>query len=325
MFGRFWLALVLILAAGIAAADPLPSWSETDARARIIDFVEAVTDPSGPDYVTPEERVAVFDNDGTLWSEQPAYFQLFFAIHATQKAAEADPGFANTDALKAAADGDAAKLVEMGESAIIEVITATHASLTVEDFQESVAEWIAADRHPETGLAFTDMTYQPMVELLSYLRDNGFKTYIVSGGGLHFMRVFTDEAYGIPPEQVLGTYTETSYAVVDGEPVISKDPAIAFVDDKEGKPLNIERTLGRRPIFAAGNSDGDFAMIEWTTAGDGPRFGMIVHHTDDEREVAYDCDSHIGKLCDGLEKGPDLGWLIVDMATDWDRIYTGAR
>lgn len=318
-------AIALIATAGIASADPLPSWSDTEARERIIEFVEAVTEPGGADYVTPAARVAVFDNDGTLWGEQPVYFQLIYAVEAVQKAVSTDPGFANSDALKAAAAGDYAALAQGGEEAILEVVTATHSGMSVDEFQSNVAEWIDTARHPETGLPYDQMTYQPMVELLSYLRDEGFKTYIVSGGGLHFMRVFAEAAYGIPPEQVLGTYTETTYSVEKGEPVISKAPAVAFVDDKAGKPVNIERTIGRRPIFAAGNSDGDFAMIEWTTAGDGPRFGLIVHHTDGEREVAYDCDSHIGRLCDGLQKGPDMGWLIVDVANDWDRLYTGKR
>ena len=325
MLDRALLALSLILAANYAAADPLPSWAETDARARIIDFVDSVTNVDSPDYVTPADRVAVFDNDGTLWGEQPVYFQLIFAGDTVQKMVDTDPDFASSDALKAAAAGDYQALAEGGEAAIIEVVTATHSGVSVDDFQASVADWIATARHPSTGLPYTGMTYQPMVELLSYLRDEDFKTYIVSGGGLHFMRVFAEEAYGIPPENVLGTYTETSYEVVDGVPVISKEPAIAFVDDKEGKPINIERTLGKRPILAGGNSDGDFAMLEWTTAGEGARLGLIVHHTDAEREVAYDCDSHIGRLCDGLEQGPDRGWLIIDMANDWDRVFTGAR
>ena len=325
MLDRALLALSLSLAANYAAADPLPSWAETDARARIIDFVDSVTNAGSPDYVTPADRVAVFDNDGTLWGERPVYFQLIYAVDTVQKMVETDPDFASSDALKAAAAGDYQALAEGGEAAIIEVVTATHSGLSVDDFQASVADWIATARHPSTGLPYTGMTYQPMVELLSYLRDEDFKTYIVSGGGLHFMRVFAEEAYGIPPENVLGTYTETSYEVVDGVPVISKEPAIAFVDDKEGKPINIERTLGKRPILAGGNSDGDFAMLEWTTAGEGARLGLIVHHTDAEREVAYDCDSHIGRLCDGLEQGPDRGWLIIDMANDWDRVFTGAR
>jgi phosphoserine phosphatase len=201
----------------------------------------------------------------------------------------------------------------------------SHTGMSVEAYQERVAAWLETARHPTTGLPYDQMTYQPMRELLSYLRDEGFKTYIVSGGGLDFMRVFADRAYGIPNEQVIGTYLETTYEIIDGEPMIMKSPAIGFVDDKEGKPINIQRIIGKRPIFASGNSDGDYPMIQWTTAGEGPRFGMILHHTDADREFAYDCDSHIGQLCDGLTDGPGMGWLIVDMAQDWGRIYTGAR
>lgn len=314
-----------LIGAGLAFADPLPSWNDTGARERIIAFVENVTDPASADYVTPSDRIAVFDNDGTLWGEQPVYFQLIYAVEEIQKMAAEDPSILTTDALKAAAAGDYAALAEGGEAALIEVIDASHTGRSVETFQSEVAEWLATARHPVTGLGYDQMTYQPMVELLSYLRDEGFKTYIVSGGGIHFMRVFTERAYGIPNEQVIGSYNNTTYEMVDGQPSIVKQPGLAFVDDKEGKPINIDRIIGKRPVIAGGNSDGDFAMIEWTTAGDGARLGLIVHHTDADREVAYDCDSHIGRLCDGLEKGPDMGWLIVDMAKDWSRVYTGAR
>jgi len=318
-------ATVVIASGGIAYADPLPSWHDTDARERIIAFVDVVTDPASEDYVTPSDRIAVFDNDGTLWGEQPVYFQLIYAVDEVKEMAKADPSILTSEALKAAADGDFAALAEGGEKAILEVISTTHSGLSVEEFQVSVAEWLDTAKHPTTGLGYDQMTYQPMVELLSYLRDKGFKTYIVSGGGVHFMRVFAERAYGIPSEQVLGTYSETSYKLIDGQPTITKEPGIAFLDDKEGKPINIDRIIGKRPLIAGGNSDGDYAMIEWTTAGDGPRLGLIVHHTDEEREVAYDCDSHIGRLCDGLENGPDMGWLIVDMANDWSVIYTGDR
>lgn len=314
-----------LVGAGLAFADPLPSWNDTGARDRIIAFVENVTDPASADYVTPSDRIAVFDNDGTLWGEQPVYFQLIYAVEEVQKMAADDPSILTTDALKAAAAGDYAALAEGGEAALIEVIDASHAGRSVEAFQAEVAEWLATARHPVTGLGYDQMTYQPMVELLSYLRDEEFKTYIVSGGGIHFMRVFAERAYGIPSEQVIGSYSNTTYEMMDGQPTIVKQPGLAFIDDKEGKAINIDRIIGKRPIFAGGNSDGDFAMIEWTTAGEGARLGLIVHHTDADREVAYDCDSHIGRLCDGLEKGPDMGWLIVDMAEDWSRVYTGDR
>lgn len=318
-------ATVLFASSGIASADPLPSWNDTSARDRIIAFVDSVTDPKSEDYVTPSDRIAVFDNDGTLWSEQPVYFQLIYAVDEVKEMAQKDPSILTSDALKAAAAGDYATLAEGGEKAILEVLNATHSGLSVEDYQSSVADWLSTAKHPTTGLGYDQMTYQPMVELLSYLRDEDFKTYIVSGGGIHFMRVFAERAYGIPTEQVIGSYTVTSYKTVDGQPTITKEPGIGFVDDKEGKPINIDRVIGKRPLIAGGNSDGDYPMIEWTTAGEGPRLGLIVHHTDGEREVAYDCDSHIGRLCDGLENGPDMGWLIVDMANDWSVVYNGAR
>ncbi len=322
---RAVLAAAVFMAPLIVSADPLPSWATSDSKDQIIAFVDAVTDPHSTEYVTPAERIAVFDNDGTLWAEQPVYFQLTFAMDRLAEMAEADPSTLSTPTLKAAAQGDLNAIVEGGHNALVEVLNASHSGLSVEEFQASVAKWLGTARHPDTGLPYDQMTYQPMVELLRYLRDEGFRTYIVSGGGLHFMRVFAEDAYGIPPEQVLGTYTGTTYETADGKPTILKAPGIAFVDDKEGKPINIERTIGRRPILAGGNSDGDFAMLEWTTAGHGPRLAILVHHTDAEREWAYDRESPIGKLVDGLDKGPDLGWVIVDMAQDWDRIYTGAN
>ncbi len=309
----------------MAQADPLPSWQDTDARTRIINFVEGVTDPDGPAYVTPSDRIAVFDNDGTLWAEQPVYFQFIFAMDRLADMAEQDPSILTTPALKAAAEGDLATILQGGHDALIEVVNASHSGTSVTEFQAAVAQWLETARHPDTDLPYDQMTYQPMVELLRYLRDEGFTTYIVSGGGIHFMRVFAEDAYGIPPHQVLGTYGNTSFDHVDGVPTVVKTPGIAFIDDKEGKPINIERTIGKRPILAGGNSDGDFAMMEWVTAGEGPRLGVLIHHTDADREWAYDRESPIGKLVDGLAKGPDMGWVIVDMAQDWSRVYTGAN
>ncbi|WP_037315632.1 HAD family hydrolase [Ruegeria halocynthiae] len=320
---RTVLAAIVSTAPMLAIADPLPSWNDTQTRGRIIAFVDSVTDPEGADYVTPAARVAVFDNDGTLWAEQPVYFQLIFAMDRLAEMAKADPSILSTPILEAAAQGDFHTVAEGGHEALIEVINASHSGIGVDAFQATVSDWLDTARHPDTGLPYDQMTYQPMVELLRYLRDEGFRTYIVSGGGLHFMRVFAEQAYGIPPEQVLGTYADTNYDNVDGTPTIVKAPGIAFVDDKDGKPINIERTLGRRPILAAGNSDGDFAMLEWTTTGDGPRMGVLIHHTDADREWAYDREGPVGKLVDGLDKGPEMGWVIVDMAKDWDRIYTG--
>jgi len=318
-------AAALAFGAVAATADPLPSWNDTAAKARITDFVDAVTDPGGSDYVTPADRIAVFDNDGTLWAEQPLYFQLIFAIDVIGEMAKDDPSILTSDVLKAAAKKDYKVVLAGGEEALVEVMKASHSGMTVEVFQARVADWIVTARHPDTGLAFNQMTYQPMVELLRYLRDEGFKTYIVSGGGIHFMRVLAEDAYNIPNEQVIGSYGMSEYKLIDTVPTIVKSPAIGFNDDKEGKAINIDRIIGKRPIIAGGNSDGDFAMIEWTTAGDGPRLGLIVHHTDADREYAYDRDSHIGRLVNGLDKGPGMGWLIVDMAKDWARIYTGQQ
>jgi phosphoglycolate phosphatase-like HAD superfamily hydrolase len=317
------LSLPVLLAASVTLADPLPSWNDTDAKAAIIAFVEGVTDPASDDYVTPSDRIAVFDNDGTLWAEQPVYFQLFFALDRLRELAAADPSILTSDTLRAAAEGDIQGALAGGEAGLLEIVTASHSGLSVDAFEEAVSAWLETARHPVTGLAYDEMTYQPMLELLTYLRDEDFQTYIVSGGGIHFMRAFAEGAYGIPPENVIGSAGKTSYAVVDGVPTILKDPGIAFIDDKAGKPVGIDTRIGRRPIFVAGNSDGDFEMLEWATAGDGTRFGMIVHHTDAAREWAYDRDSHIGKLARGLDEGPDRGWLIVDMANDWGRVYSG--
>jgi hypothetical protein len=319
----FSCALAVSFLAFPALADPLPSWNDTDAKAAIIAFVEGVTDPASADYVTPSDRIAVFDNDGTLWAEQPVYFQLFFALDRLRELAAADPSILTSDTLRAAAEGDLQGALAGGEAGLLEIVTTSHSGLSVDAFEEAVSAWLETARHPVTGLPYDQMTYQPMLELLGYLRDEDFDTYIVSGGGIHFMRAFAEEAYGIPPENVIGSAGKTSYAVVDGVPTILKDPGIAFIDDKAGKPVGIDTHIGKRPIFVAGNSDGDFEMLEWATAGDGPRFGMIVHHTDAAREWAYDRDSHIGQLARGLDEGPDRGWLIVDMANDWARVYSG--
>jgi phosphoglycolate phosphatase-like HAD superfamily hydrolase len=304
-----------------AAADGLPSWNGGDAKARITGFVEAVTDPASQDYLPPSERIAVFDNDGTLWAEQPVYFQFLFALDALKERAAADPSILTSDVLKAAAAGELKGAMAGGEEGLIEIVAASHSGMDVETFQAEVRDWLAAARHPKTGRAYDEMVYQPMLELLGYLRDNGFKTYIVSGGGVDFVRAFAEDAYGIPPEQVIGSMGKARYDIVEGEPVIMKDPGIAFIDDKAGKPVAIMRQIGRRPVFVGGNSDGDFEMLEWATAGDGPRFGLIVRHTDGAREFAYDRESHVGKLDKALDAAPGSGWLVVDMAKDWARIW----
>ena len=315
------LVATLLFAAAPVLADPLPSWRDGDAKTAILDFVAAVTDPASADYVTPADRIAVFDNDGTLWAEQPVYFQLIYALDRLKEKAEADPSILTSGTLKAAAAGDIEGMMAGGAAGLTEVLAVSHSGMSVEDFQADVRDWLATARHPTTGMAHDAMVYQPMLELLAYLRGEDFQTWIASGGGVHFVRTFAGEAYGIPPEQVLGSATPTEYRVIDGIPSIVKRPGIAFLDDKDGKPVGIDSRIGRRPIFAAGNSDGDFQMLEYTMAGDGARFALLVRHTDAEREWAYDRDSHIGRLDRGLDEGPGRGWLIVDMARDWGRIW----
>jgi phosphoglycolate phosphatase-like HAD superfamily hydrolase len=318
---------ILTFAAAAAAfahaawADPLPSWADTEARARIVDFVERVTDPASPDYVAPDARVAVFDNDGTLWAEKPVYFQFLFAIDRLREMAAADPSVLSSDVLRAAAAGDMETVAAAGEDGLLEIVLTTHSGMSVEAFIADARAWFADARHPQTGMAFDAMIYQPMLELLRYLRDEGFSTWIVSGGGLHFIRAFSEAAYNIPPERVIGTTGTASYSVEDGVPTITKDPGIFFLDDKAGKPIAIDTRIGRRPILVGGNSDGDFEMLEWATAGEGPRLGMIIHHTDGEREFAYDRDSHVGRLDRGLDEAEARGWLLVDMARDWERVW----
>ncbi|WP_299475750.1 HAD family hydrolase [uncultured Roseibium sp.] len=309
---------------GNVLADPLPSWNEGETKTRLLEFVNRVTEPGSPDFVPTPARVAVFDNDGTLWAEQPVYFQFLYALDRLKEIAAADPSVLNSDVLKAAAQGDLETVAKAGEEGLLEVVMVSHSGISVEDFQADVAKWMATAVHPTKDLPLKHMTYQPMLELLRYLRDEGFTTYIVSGGGIHFMRAFAEEAYGIPPEQIIGSAGKTRYEIVDGEPTILKDPGIAFIDDKAGKPVGIDSKIGRKPILVGGNSDGDFEMLEWATSGDGARLGLIVHHTDATREWAYDRDSHIGRLDRGLDEGPAMNWLFVDMAKDWSRVWSGS-
>ncbi len=311
----------LIAATQVAWADPLPSWNDTAAKQSIIQFVENVTNSGSDTYVTPSDRIAVFDTDGTLWAEKPVYFQLIFAVQRVAALAAENPDMLTSDALRAAANADMQGVLASGEKGLLEIIDASHSGLTVEAFQTAVSDWLETARHPDTGQAYDEMIYQPMLELLSYLRDQDFKTFIVSGGGVHFIRAFAENAYNIPPEQVIGSATNSSYQMVDGVPAVVKDPGIAFIDDKEGKPVAIDSKIGRRPIFVGGNSDGDFEMLQWATSGTGPRLGLIVHHTDADREFGYDRESAVGKLVRGLDEGPDNGWLIVDMAKDWSKVW----
>jgi phosphoserine phosphatase len=303
------------------APDPLPSWNEGASRDAILDFVDRVTDPAGPDFVAEPERIAVFDNDGTLWSEQPLYFQLLFAIDRVEAMAPDHPEWKDLQPFQAALDGDMEALAASGKKGILELVMATHAGMTTTEFEAVVTDWLATARHPTTGKPYTEMVYQPMLELLDYLRANGFKTFIVSGGGIEFMRPWTEAAYGIPPEFVVGSTIKTTYEVRDGEPVIVRLPEIDFFDDKAGKPVGINRHIGRRPIAAFGNSDGDFQMLEWTTAGDGARLGVYIHHTDAEREWAYDRDSHVGRLDRGLDEAKERGWVVVSMKDAWGRVF----
>ncbi len=314
------LALCLWIPTAVLA-DELPSWNDGPAKAAILGFVEAVTAEGSDSFVPADERIAVFDNDGTLWSEQPIYFQILFALDRARQLAAADSSWAATPALKAAAAGDLKAIMAGGEKALLEVATATHSGMTVEAFTAEVADWIARARHPATGRLYTDMVFQPMLELLDYLRANDFDVYIVSGGGIDFMRAFAEDAYGIPPKKVIGSIGKARFEIVDGLPQVMKDPGIAFLDDKGGKPVAIARHIGRRPIFVGGNSDGDLAMAQWSTAGDGPRFALFVRHTDSEREFAYDRESHVGKLDKALEEAAAKGWTIVDMAKDWKTVW----
>jgi phosphoglycolate phosphatase-like HAD superfamily hydrolase len=307
-----------------ALADPLPSWNDTEAKTAIIAFVEGVTDPSSDSFVPEDDRIAVFDNDGTLWSEQPLYFQALYALDVLREKADADPSILTSDVLKAAAEGDMKGMMAGGTEGLVEVVDVSHSGITVEDFKAAAHEWLMTTTHPASGLVYAAMIYQPMLELLSYLRDEDFATYIVSGGGIDFIRAISEEAYGIPPWQVVGSEGTTTYAVTDGTPTLMKEGGVSFLDDKAGKPVGIMRHIGQRPIFAGGNSDGDFQMLEWITAGDGPRFGMLVHHTDAAREFAYDREGHIGVLKRGLDEAAARGWVVVSMKDDWRAIFPGA-
>ncbi len=313
--------LLVTVTAVSSAADPIPSWHDSQSKAAIIAFVETVTSAGSSDFVPAVERIATFDNDGCLWSEQPMYFQLIFALDRIKQLGSQHPEWKTREPFASVLKGDVQAVAESGKQGLMELIAATHAGMTIEEFDQVVKDWMSTARHPETGMLYTEMVYQPMLELLQYLRDNDFKTFIVSGGGIEFMRPWTEKTYGIPPEQVVGSSLKMKYEIRDGKPVLVKLAEIDLIDDKEGKPVGIQSHIGRRPIFAAGNSDGDFQMLEWTTAGDGPRFGLIIHHTDAEREYAYDRDSHIGRLDKALSDAAARQWTVVDMKQDWRTIY----
>lgn len=318
--------LVLMIVAGLLAlpvhaADPLPSWKDTAPKRDILQFVERVTRAGSVDYVPPAERIATFDNDGTLWAEQPLYFQFFYVADRVKALAPAHPEWKTQEPFASLLKGNMQGVAAAGESGLAAMLAATHAGMTTDEFERSVTQWIATARHPKTGRLFTEMAYQPMLELLDYLRANGFKTFIVSGGGIEFMRPWAERVYGIPPEQIVGSSGGLRYEVRDGKPVIVKLPEIVLNDDKAGKPVGIQRHIGRRPIAAFGNSDGDLQMMQWTAAGPGRRFCLYVHHTDEAREWAYDRASKIGRLDQGLDAARAQGWTVVSMKDDWSRIF----
>ena len=301
--------------------DPLPSWNDGQTKGAILQFVQAATDEAGPGFVPVPDRIAVFDNDGNLWSEKPVYFQLLFAMDQVRLLADHHPEWETEQPFKAVLENDMETLASFGEHGILELVMATHAGNTTEEFENSVKEWISAARHPRFNRAYTDLVYQPMLELISYLQDNQFKTFIVSGGGLDFMRPWVEEVYNIPRDQVVGSSIKTEFVFEDGSPVLKKLPEIDFIDDKEGKPVGIHRFIGRRPVFCSGNSDGDLAMMQWTAAGKGSRFMLYLHHTDSDREWAYDRNSSVGRLDKGLDAAMEKGWTVIDMQKDWKVIY----
>jgi phosphoserine phosphatase len=319
---RFIAATVALLISSVAfAADPLPSWNDTANRKAIMRFVENVTKEGGPNFVPVSQRIATFDNDGTLWAEQPMYVQFFFAVDRVKALAPQHPEWKTKEPFASLLKGDMKGALAGGEHSLVEMVMATHAGMTSDDFDTIVKQWMATAKHPTTGKPFTSMIYQPMSELLAYLRANGFKTFIVSGGGIDFMRPWTERVYGIPPEQVIGSSGGLKYEIRDGRPTTVKVPAIVHNDDKDGKPIGIQRHIGRRPIAAFGNSDGDLQMLQWTCSAPGPRFCLFVHHTDAAREFAYDRQASVGKLDKGLDEAKAKGWTVVDMKNDWNAIY----
>jgi hypothetical protein len=306
---------------GYGQVDRLPSWNDGPAKGAIVQFVEKVTREGGPDYVPRPERIAVFDNDGTLWCEQPGYVQAEFALDRIRALSGAHPEWREKPFFRAAIEGDMKTILAGTTRDRLELIAASHAGMTTEEFERIVLSWLATARHPRFRRPYTELVYQPMLELLAYLRANGFKTYIVSGGGVEFMRPWAGKIYGIPPEQVVGSMIKVKYDTKDGLPALIRLPEVEFVDDREGKPVGIHRAIGRRPIAAFGNSDGDYEMLCWTTSGPGPRLGLIVHHTDAVREWAYDRDSATGRLARALDEAPQRGWIVLDMKSDWKKIF----
>jgi len=305
----------------VQAADPLLSWNDTAPKKAIVAFVDKVAREGSQDFVPVAERIATFDNDGTLWAEQPTYFQLIFALDRVKALAPKHPEWKYKEPFASLLKGDVKNALAGGEKAIAEIVMFTHTGMTTEEFERVVKDWIVFAKHPKTGKLYTEMVYQPMLELLAYLRANGFKTFIVSGGGVEFIRTFSEKVYGIPPEQVIGSSIKTKFEVRDGKPVLVRLPGLNFIDDKEGKPVGIQMHIGRRPIAAFGNSDGDLQMLQWTAAGKGGRLCLYIHHTDADREWAYDRKSSVGRFDKGLDEAKAKGWTVVDMMNDWKVIF----
>jgi phosphoserine phosphatase len=317
---KFLLAALICWTSAVCA-QVLPSWNDGDAKARIVEFVQAVTDKKSGDYVAPSERIAVFDNDGTLWAEQPLYFQAFFMLDQVKAAAPKHPEWKDNPAYKALAVHDQKALAELGNKPLLELLAAANSGMTVAEYDQSIRDWLAAARHPRFKRPYTSLVYRPMQELLAYLRANGFRTFIVSGGAVEFMRPWAEKAYGIPPEQVIGSQQEVKFEMREGTPVLVREPKFAFVDDGPGKPVGIYRHIGKRPLAAFGNSDGDLQMLQFTAAGEGRRLMLIVHHDDANREYAYDRQSHIGRLDKALDEAVANKWVVVSMKSDWKVVF----
>ena len=315
------LALVLACCLSAAVADPLPSWKEGPVKQTILAFVTDVANAEGADFVPPARRIAVFDNDGTLWVEQPMYTQLAFVLERLKALAPGHPEWKTEQPFKAALEGDMATLGEAGMAGLMKLLMATHAGMTSDEFETVAGSWIGTARHPRFERLYTELVYQPMLELLDYLRANGFETFIVSGGGADFMRPWAERVYGVPPERIVGSQIAQRFELRDGKPVLVREPMIAFIDDKEGKPVGIQRHIGRRPILAFGNSDGDLQMLQWTTGAPGRRLGLVLHHDDGVREYAYDRQSHFGRLDQALDLAPGSGWVLVSMKDDWSQVF----
>ena len=303
------------------SGDPLPSWNEGASKQAIVDFVSIATDTAGDFFIPLNERIVVFDNDGTLWSEQPAYFQFYFIMDRVKQLAPAHPEWADTQPYKAALEGDMQGVIQSGTGALLTMTLVSDSGMNSEEFEQIVRDWIRTARHPQTGKLLKEMVYQPMLEVLDYLRANGFKTYIVSGGAIDLMRPWTGEVYGIPPEQVIGSSVRSVFEITDGVPEIKKLPEMEIFVDKAAKPVAIDKFIGRRPVAAFGNSDGDLPMLQWTAAGEGKRLMVYIHHTDSVREYAYDRASGIGRFDKGLDEARAKGWVVVDMKEEWKVIY----